>query len=111
MIGTNASADPGTRPRTSTLDRPTLMRLAATEYDRLGAVLAGLDAQDWTRRTECAGWDVRAMAGHVLGMADMAASIRERRRQQKPRSNAVAFSSTRSPHCKLSNAPNSPRSR
>lgn len=72
-----------TRPRHSTLDRATLMRLAAAEYHRVVATLSGLDAQDWVRETDCPGWDVRAVAGHVLGMAEMAASIREGRRQRK----------------------------
>jgi uncharacterized protein (TIGR03083 family) len=70
------------RPRTSILDRPTLMKLAATEYDQFALMLSTLDADDWTRPTECPGWDVRAMASHVLGMAEMAASIREGIRQQ-----------------------------
>ncbi|MGH3634741.1 MAG: maleylpyruvate isomerase family mycothiol-dependent enzyme [Mycobacterium sp.] len=83
MSQTNALEDPPTAPRTSTLDRPTLMRLAATEYARFATMLTSLDARDWTQPTECAGWDVRAMAGHVLGMAEMAASIREGRRQRK----------------------------
>jgi uncharacterized protein (TIGR03083 family) len=67
----------------STLDRPTLVRLAATEYSRFATMLTSLEAQDWGRPTECPGWDVRAMAAHALGMAEMAASIREGRRQQK----------------------------
>jgi uncharacterized protein (TIGR03083 family) len=83
MTQIKALPDPPTAPRTSTLDRPTLMRLAATEYTRFATILTGLDAQDWAQPTECAGWDVRAMAGHALGMAEMAASIREGRRQQK----------------------------
>ncbi len=83
MTRINALADPPTAPRTSTLDRPTLMRLAATEYDRFATALITLHPQDWSKPTECPGWDVRAMAGHALGMADMAASIREGRRQQK----------------------------
>jgi uncharacterized protein (TIGR03083 family) len=70
-------------PRRSTLERGVLMQLAATEYERFGTMLSSLDAGDWTRPTECAGWDVRAMATHALGMAEMAASIREGRRQQK----------------------------
>jgi uncharacterized protein (TIGR03083 family) len=77
------TTDPISTPRASTLDRPTLMRLAAQEYDRFAAVLADLDGADWTRPTECTGWDVRAMAGHALGMVEMAATIREGRRQQK----------------------------
>ena len=40
-------------------------------------MLLDLDTEDWLRPTECLGWDVRAMVGHVLGMAEMAASIRE----------------------------------
>ncbi len=83
MSQTKAIADPPTGPRISTLDRPTLMRLAATEYAQFAAMLTGLEVEDWTKPTDCADWDVRAMAGHVLGMADMAASIREGRRQQK----------------------------
>lgn len=69
--------------RTSTLDRPTLMALAVTEYERFAATLRSLTPDDWKQPTECPGWDVRAMAGHCLGMAEMAASIREQRRQQK----------------------------
>jgi uncharacterized protein (TIGR03083 family) len=82
MTRTIGTVDAGTRPRTSTLDRATLIRLAATEYERFAALLRGLTAEDWTRPTECPGWDVRAMASHALGMAEMAASIREGSRQQ-----------------------------
>jgi uncharacterized protein (TIGR03083 family) len=52
------------------------MHLAATEYDRFAAVLRTLRGEDWTRRTDCPAWDVRAMAGHVLGMARMVATVR-----------------------------------
>jgi uncharacterized protein (TIGR03083 family) len=70
-------------PRTSKLDRTTAMRLAATEYSRFGGLLQSLDRADWTTATGCVAWDVRAMAGHLLGMAEMAASIREQMRQVK----------------------------
>ncbi|CAN5410691.1 hypothetical protein BH24ACT9_BH24ACT9_16100 [soil metagenome] len=84
MTRSTHSAEHPTRPRTSTLDdRAMLMRLAAIEYDRFAAMLAGLTAEGWSRSTECPGWDVRAVAGHVLGMAEMAASIRESMRQQR----------------------------
>jgi len=59
------------------------MRLAATEYDRCATLLRNLSTGDWARPTECSAWDVRAMASHVLGMAEMAASIREGSRQQR----------------------------
>jgi len=67
--------------RRSTMARPALMLLAATEYERSAALLKTLSASDWTRATACPGWDVRVMATHVLGMAEMAASIREGGRQ------------------------------
>lgn len=69
-------------PRVSTLDRAALMRLAETEYQCLASTLRELDAADWDRPTNCPGWTVRDMAGHCLGMAEMAASIRETFRQQ-----------------------------
>ncbi|MFD4638432.1 maleylpyruvate isomerase family mycothiol-dependent enzyme [Lentzea sp. NPDC058436] len=71
------------RPRTSPLDRTTAMRLAATEYDRIAALLGGLAPQDWDRPTSCPEWDVRALATHVLGMAEMSASMREGLRQAR----------------------------
>lgn len=62
--------------RCAALDRPAARRLAATEYDRFAALLRTLGPADWTRTTDCPGWDVRAMAGHVLGMAEMVATAR-----------------------------------
>ncbi|HEY0127461.1 MAG TPA: maleylpyruvate isomerase family mycothiol-dependent enzyme [Blastococcus sp.] len=62
--------------RAAVLERAPAMRLAATEYGRFADLLRTLDADDWSRRTDCPDWDVRAMAGHVLGMAEMVASVR-----------------------------------
>jgi uncharacterized protein (TIGR03083 family) len=70
-------------PRAPNLDRPTAMRLAATEYDRFLAQLRLLDDANWTAPTTCPGWDVRTMASHVLGMAEMAASLRQQVHQQR----------------------------
>jgi uncharacterized protein (TIGR03083 family) len=64
-------------PRPPALDRTTAYRLASTEYDRCLAVLRDLAPADWGRPTDCTGWDVRAMAAHVLGMAEMVGSLRE----------------------------------
>jgi uncharacterized protein (TIGR03083 family) len=72
-----------TKPRTSALDRDIALRLAKTEYERFLALLEGLAPEDWTMPTDCPGWDVRAMAAHLLGMAEMSASIRESLRQVK----------------------------
>ena len=46
------------------------------------ALFERLTPQQWSAPTDCPGWDVRAMAGHMLGMAQMAASIPEMVRQQ-----------------------------
>jgi uncharacterized protein (TIGR03083 family) len=59
------------------------MRLAAAEYQRYLEHLRELAPADWSKPTECPGWDVRAMATHVLGMAEMAASVRENMRQMR----------------------------
>jgi len=59
------------------------MRLAATEYERFAATLRSLTPEDWKQQTECPGWDVRAMACHCLGMAEMAASVPEGDRQRQ----------------------------
>ena len=61
--------------RAAVLDRATAMRLAATEYRRFEALLRTLGPEDWARTTDCPDWDVRAMAGHVLGMAQMVATV------------------------------------
>jgi uncharacterized protein (TIGR03083 family) len=71
------------KPRAAALPRDTAMRLAATEYQRFADMLRALSPDDWARPTECPGWDVRAMASHALGMVEMAASIREQRRQPR----------------------------
>lgn len=82
---TATATRPTAPPRRSLLDRATAVRLAATEYGRYLEQLRTLDAADWGRPTDCAAWDVRAMAGHCLGMAEFAASLRTFVRQ-----NAVA---------------------
>jgi uncharacterized protein (TIGR03083 family) len=65
------------------LDHGTAMRLAATEYDRFLDQLRRLPEDAWSRPTACPGWDVHAMACHVLGMAEMSASVRESVRQMR----------------------------
>lgn len=64
------------------LDRETATRLAATEYERVADLLGRLAPEQWAVETECPGWDVRAMAGHMLGMIQMVASVPELMRQQ-----------------------------
>jgi len=57
------------------------MHLAATEYSRFAEAMAALDSDDWRKPTACPAWDVHAMACHVLGMAELAASPAEQMRQ------------------------------
>ena len=44
--------------------------LAEAETGRMVAALRRVDAADWSRPTDNTLWDVRAMAGHVLGMTE-----------------------------------------
>lgn len=69
-------------PRPSALDRAVALRLAATEYERVTDLFEALTPDQWLAATDCPAWDVRAMAGHMLGMAQMAASVPEMMRQQ-----------------------------
>ena len=57
------------------------MELAATEYQRVVALLRRLPDEAWAAPTDCPAWDVRQTAAHLLGMVEMAASIREQSRQ------------------------------
>src|SRR3954465_8789532 len=66
-----------THARAAALDSATAVQLAETEYERAAALLRSLDGADWSRPTDCTGWDVRAMAGHMLGMTRMATSLRQ----------------------------------
>ena len=72
-----------TQPLRSAIDRDLAMRLAATEYGRFADLLRSLQDDDWAKPTACVPWDVRTMAAHALGMVEMAASLREQKRQNK----------------------------
>lgn len=71
-----------TRARQPTLERAVAAQLAKDEYERVADLLASLSAEQWHTPTDCPGWDVRAMAGHMLGMIQMVASVPEMARQQ-----------------------------
>jgi uncharacterized protein (TIGR03083 family) len=53
------------------------MRLQAVELDRALALLRSLDAESWSRQTDCPDWDVRRLYLHVLGACEAGASVRE----------------------------------
>jgi uncharacterized protein (TIGR03083 family) len=56
--------------------RPEAEALAAAETARMAALLAALRPDEWRRPTDCPAWDVRALAGHVLGMVEGFTSTR-----------------------------------
>ena len=45
-------------------------RLARTEYQRMLALLRRLDDAAWSQPTDCPGWSVRDMLGHLVGAAE-----------------------------------------
>lgn len=57
-------------------------RLAIAAYDELLALLDQLRVEEWDAPTECPGWTVADMVGHLLGSAKSYASVREQVRQQ-----------------------------
>jgi uncharacterized protein (TIGR03083 family) len=72
-----------TLPAMSDIRHGEWMALAEEEYRRLLALLADLGDGDWQRPTDCSEWDVRDLVAHLVGNAEMSASMREMRRQQK----------------------------
>jgi uncharacterized protein (TIGR03083 family) len=57
------------------------MQITAVENRKFAAALGNLQPGDWTKPTDCARWDVRALAAHVVGSAAAQASPREFIRQ------------------------------
>jgi uncharacterized protein (TIGR03083 family) len=65
------------------IDHDEAMALAETETTRLLALIDDLNADDWQRATDCTGWTVRDMLGHMLGMLELQADREELGRQVK----------------------------
>jgi uncharacterized protein (TIGR03083 family) len=63
------------------IERPTALRLAETEYQRVADTVDRLRPEDWTRRTDCTEWDVRRMVAHIVGMASFVSTPLELARQ------------------------------
>lgn len=58
----------------TTIARPGPDRVATfagliDEYRSFAELIGALDESDWTRDTRCAGWQVRDVAGHLVGQA------------------------------------------
>ncbi|MGE0000109.1 MAG: maleylpyruvate isomerase family mycothiol-dependent enzyme [Ilumatobacteraceae bacterium] len=58
-------------------------QLAEVAYDRLVSTFESLAPDDWARPTDCEGWTVRDLAGHMVGAMRSAASLREFIDQQR----------------------------
>lgn len=69
-------------PRRPMIDKDVANQLAATEYQRVAELFGQLTPDQWKAATDCPAWDVRAMAGHMLGMVQMIATVPEMMRQQ-----------------------------
>jgi uncharacterized protein (TIGR03083 family) len=74
---------PGTSVVQPAIERPTAMRLAQTEYQRVTDAVDALQPDDWTRPTDCTEWDVRQLVAHIAGMAKCASSLLEMSRQMR----------------------------
>ena len=68
------------------IDKRQAPAVATAEYRRFADLLRGLEADEWTKPTDCPGWDVRTMVAHVVGAAEantVRKSLRETRRGKK----------------------------
>ena len=54
----------------SVLERTDVARGALDEYEALAALIESLDASEWDAPTRCTGFQVRDVAGHVVGLAE-----------------------------------------
>ncbi len=72
------------------LEHDEAIDLATAEYDRLLELVDRLGDEDWGRPTDCTGWDVRDVLGHILGMLEAQADPQERARQVDAAAAAVA---------------------
>ena len=57
------------------IQRPEARVLAEEEFRRFAALVSSLSDDEFTRPTDCTGWDVRSQALHVLGSAEAQASV------------------------------------
>jgi uncharacterized protein (TIGR03083 family) len=65
------------------LSRTEAAKLAQTEYQRFGDLIASLAGDDWSKPTDNDRWNVKQVVSHTASMATMIASMREMMRQQK----------------------------
>lgn len=71
------------------ITRDEAWHLAVTEYTRLVEQLRALSPSDWQCPTDCPLWDVRAMAGHSVGMMTDFTSYRSLMRRMRAATQAA----------------------
>ena len=71
------------------ITRHEMQGLATTEYARMAQQLRSLTTEDWSKPTDCPLWDVRAMAGHNLGMMKDFTSFRNLMRRMRAATKAA----------------------
>ena len=64
------------------LEHDEAMAVAAVEYDRVLDVVDMLSPDDWSKATDCTGWDVKDVVSHLLGWIEANADPAEAGRQQ-----------------------------
>jgi uncharacterized protein (TIGR03083 family) len=62
---------PGSKAVQPGIERPTSIRLAETEYQRVIDAVDALQPEDWTRPTDCTAWDVRQLVAHIVGQTNL----------------------------------------
>ena len=81
MNTTTPTTWPGPDTVRPAIQRPTAMRLAQTEYQRVTDAVEALRPEDWTRPTDCTAWDVRQLVAHIAGHALLVSTPLEMVRQ------------------------------
>ena len=65
------------------LTRPEAVAMGRIEYTRFVDDLKALGPQDWQRPTDCEGWTVRDLAGHLTGAMATARGLRHLLAEQR----------------------------
>jgi hypothetical protein len=89
-MNTTTMTWPGSTVVQPAIERPTAMRLAQTEYQRVADAVDALKLEDWTRPTDCTEWDVRQLVSHIAGQANLFSSPFELASQTRGQGPATA---------------------
>jgi uncharacterized protein (TIGR03083 family) len=80
-MNTTTATWPGLTIVQPAIERPTAMRLAQTEYQRVTDAVDALQPDDWSRPTDCTEWDVRQLVAHIVGQTNLFSTPLELARQ------------------------------